>query len=291
VIIPSYNSESTIRGCLTALTEQETDFEYEVLVVDSSSDGTGDVVASEFPSVRLLRLARQTFPGAARNLAIEVSRGEILAFTDADCVPEPRWLAKMVRQHESCGYAGVGGTILNGRPRNPVAWSQYLVEFSEGLPGLPRRFVEFLPTCNASFRRSTFERHGLFSTELQAAEDRMFGWRLVRAGERLLFDPDIRVEHIFRTGVAAFLKHQAWLGRGAAEARRRTDLPHAWLVDHPLRWLSPLMRLAALETRLARWDRANLLRFNLLLPLCVSGLVAWGVGFCDGGRGGNGHRP
>jgi hypothetical protein len=109
---------------------------------------------------------------------------------------------------------------------------------------------------------------------LESSEDRTFGWRLTHAGERLLFDPAIRVAHIFRPGLRAFLRHQAWLGRGAAEARRQADLPHAWLVDHPLRWLAPLMRLAMLEARLARWDRANLVRLNLLFPLCMSGLVA-----------------
>jgi hypothetical protein len=52
------------------------------------------------------------------------------------------------------------------------------------------------------------------------------------------------------------------------------------VAEHPLRWLTPLLRLWRIETRLVRWDRANFMRFNLLLPLCCCGLLAWGLGFC-----------
>jgi hypothetical protein len=100
----------------------------------------------------------------------------------------------------------------------------------------------------------------------------------------LLFNPDIRVGHIFRPRLGAFLQHQTKLGSASATARSRVDLPHAWLVEHPLRWLVPLLRLALIEARLARWDLMNLLRFNLLLPLCLGGLIAWGAGFCRAGK-------
>jgi hypothetical protein len=57
-------------------------------------------------------------------------------------------------------------------------------------------------------------------------------------------------------------------------------LPYAWAATHSLRWFVPVARLARIEARLARWDFVNFLRFNLLLPLNLSGLVAWGIGFC-----------
>jgi len=279
VIVPSYASRATITHCLNALQRQRTEFSYEIVVVDSSNDGTAQLIKSNFPAVKLISVPHRTFPGVARNLGIEVAEGSILAFTDADCVPESLWLDKMVREHEQGNHAAVGGAVLNALPLNPVAWSGYLVEFSERLPSLPRGFVNMLPTCNVSFRRTVFQRYGPFP-DIESSEDHVFSWRLVRAGERLLFDPEIRVRHIFRPSLRAFLRHQFWLGSGSARARRQVALPYAWAVDHPPRWLLPLTRLALIETRLARQDLMNFLRFNLLLPLCLSGLIAWGIGFC-----------
>jgi GT2 family glycosyltransferase len=270
---------------------QHTSASYEVIVVDSSDDGTAELIASRFPTVTLIRLKGRTLPGPARNLGIESARGGILAFTDADCVTEPGWLDKMIRTHRSNEYAAVGGAVVNGLPFNPVAWSGYLVEFNEQLPSFPRRFVDLLPTCNVSFQPSVFARHGLFPTDLWPSEDCVFSWRLAQAGERLLFDPSIRVRHLFRPHLTAFIRHQIRLGRASATARRQVGLPHAWLATHPLRVLTPIMRLFAIEARLVRRDFLNLLRFNLLLPFCLPGLVAWGIGFWQGGQGAKAQAP
>jgi GT2 family glycosyltransferase len=280
IIVPSYNSRRTITQCLRALERQKTGFAYEVVVVDSSDDGTGDLIEAQFPAVKLIRVPQRAFAGRARNIGIETARGSILAFTDADCVPEPLWLEKMTREHEKSGCSAIGGAVLNSLPFNPVAWSGYLLEFNERLPNLPERFIDILPTCNVSFKRAVFERHGLFPTDLWPSEDHIFSWRLVRAGERLLFNPSIRVGHIFRPQLWDFIQHQLRLGRASAKARKQVDLPHSWVARHPLRWLVPFIRLARIESRLARWDFVNFLRFNLLFPLCFGGLIAWGIGFC-----------
>jgi glycosyltransferase involved in cell wall biosynthesis len=281
VIVPSYNSQSTIVQCLLALQNQETRFHYEIVVVDSSNDGTADLIASRFPSIRLYHLSQRTLPGTARNIGLREARGDVLAFTDADCVPESLWLEKMIREQVDGEYAAVGGSVLNALPFNPVAWGGYLLEFSERLPSFPKRFVDILPTCNVSFKRRIFERHGLFSDDLWPSEDHLFSWRLVEAGEPLLFNPVIQVRHIFRPQLRSFLQHQIRLGKASALARKRFKLPHAWLAEHPVRLLVPLIRLAIIEGRLARWDVKNFLRFNCLLPLCFGGLIAWGMGFCD----------
>jgi glycosyltransferase involved in cell wall biosynthesis len=281
VIVPSYNSRATIAQCLQALQSQETEFTYEVMVIDSSNDGSADLIASRFPTIKLIRLPQRTLPGPARNLGIREAAGDILAFTDADCVPEPLWLAKMIHEQTEGKCAAVGGSVLNALPFNPVAWAGYLLEFSERLPSIPRRFVEILPTCNVSFKRYIFECYGLFPEDLWPSEDHIFSWRLVEAGESLLFNPDIQVRHLFRPHLRAFLQHQIRLGKASATARKRVNLPHAWLAEHPLRWLTPLIRLVMIEGRLAHWDVKNFVRFNFLFPLCFGGLIAWGMGFCD----------
>lgn len=282
VIVPSYRSGATIERCLDSLAHQQDCPPYETIVVDSSDDDSAELVARGFPEVRLIRLEERTLPGRARNLAIEEARGEILAFTDADCVVPPDWLSRMARRHEELGHAAIGGPVDNGLPRNPVAWCGCLVEFNEFLPSTPARLTELLPTCNVSFKREVFDRHGCFPEDIWPSEDQVFCWQLARSGETLFFDPEIRVSHLFRPGFRAFVRHQRRLGAASAAARRRVPLPNAWLVDHPSRWLVPLFRLLRIETRLARRDLPNLLRFNALLPIGLWGLLSWGMGFCLG---------
>jgi GT2 family glycosyltransferase len=290
IIVPAYNARATIEYCLSALVQQKTACTYETIVVDSSDDGTGDLIAARFPAVKLLRMPQRTLPGLARNIGSDMASGDILAFTDADCVPEPQWVEKMVQTHAREDCIAVGGAVLNGLPYNPVAWGGYLLEFNERLPSFPRRFVDLLPTCNVAFKRTVFECYGPFPAELWPSEDHIFCWRLRCAGERLLFDPTIGVQHLFRPRFSAFMQHQLRLGRASAAARQQIHLPYAWAARHPLRWLTPLMRLLRIEARLARWDGANLLRFNLLLPLCFCGLLAWGMGFCTPNSTPN-HEP
>ena len=282
VVVPSYQSRATIERCLQSLREQRADVAHEVIVVDSSDDGTDALIRERFPDVRLIHLPERTLPGGARNIGIREARGRIIALTDADCVVAPGWLQRIADRHAAETLAAVGGAVDNGLERSPVAWSGLLVEFNEFLARSPERDTALLPTCNVAFRREVFERHGVFPEDLWPSEDHIFSQRLADAGERLRFDPGLRVRHLFRPTFGAFLRHQRRLGAASAAARRRVELPHAWLVESPLRWLVPLFRLARIETRLASRDLPNLVRFNVLLPICVPGLVMWGVGFCRG---------
>jgi glycosyltransferase involved in cell wall biosynthesis len=91
VIVPAYNARETIRQCLQSLAEQTARSLLEVLVVDSSSDGTGDIVAEEFPWIRLIRYAERKYCGDARNAGLAQAHGSIIALIDADCIARKNW--------------------------------------------------------------------------------------------------------------------------------------------------------------------------------------------------------
>lgn len=286
VVVPAYNAGATIGRTLAALEAQRGAPPHELIVVDSSDDGSERLVTERFPRVRLLHRPVRTPPGAARNLGVAASRGAFLAFTDADCLPPPDWLARLQALHAGGRWAGVGGSVTNGRRGNPVSSAEWLVEFSEYLPSAPAGEVAFLPTCNACFRREAFERHGPFEEDLYASEDRLLGWRLGQAGERLRFEPTLAIEHLFRTEYTTYLRHQRALGAGAAVVRLRHPLPESWLARHPLRFGVGLARLARLERRLLGQSLADFLRFNALLPWTASGVLSWGIGFATARRAG-----
>jgi glycosyltransferase involved in cell wall biosynthesis len=93
-VVPTFNRIATLRQTLTALAAQDYP-DYEIIVVDDgSSDGTGDVVTREFPAVRYVRQPNRG-PAAARNVGIRAALGDIVAFTDDDCLPPVDWLSRL----------------------------------------------------------------------------------------------------------------------------------------------------------------------------------------------------
>src|ERR1700746_2860527 len=100
IIVPCYNSERTIRACLNAILGQRTDVRYEVVVVDSSSDRTPQIVESEFKSVRLIHLERRTYAGAARNIGARSTTASFCLMIDSDCVAQPDLMDRMIARHK-----------------------------------------------------------------------------------------------------------------------------------------------------------------------------------------------
>jgi GT2 family glycosyltransferase len=285
VIVPCYNSEQTIRRCLTSIMAQRTDIPYDVIVVDSSVDQTSQIVASEFPSVRLIHLDRRTFAGAARNVGARSSLAPFCLMIDSDCVARPDLIERMIARHREADYAAVGGALRNGTPGSVSGWTGYLLEFKEFIPSAPMRLEKTVPTANVTYKRETLERHGYFDEDMWLAEDVLFNWKIHRSGGRILFDPQIEVTHLNRTGWRQVLSYQVSLGRWSAQARRRGGLPGDVLLRHPsLILLMPLVRFARAAIWLARTGGQAFLAFVVISPMYLLAACYWSFGFFQGTR-------
>ncbi len=203
VVIAAYNDAAHLEECLDALAAQDYGSgHYEVLVVDDgSTDGTADV-ARERTGVRCFQQTNAG-PGSARNLGVEQARGEIVAFTDSDCVPETGWLSALVSAFDSGGenLGAVGGPHL-GHPEDPpfarrvelflrsIGWATgYIKGHAE------RRLVTHVPSCNAAYRKQAFLRAGGFRPGLFPGEDVDLDRRLHQHGYCIVFNPEARVLH------------------------------------------------------------------------------------------------
>ena len=283
VIVPCYNSERTIRGCLTAILSQHGSVPFDVIVVDSSLDRTPHIVENEFPTVQLIHLEGRTFAGAARNIGVRATRAPFCLMIDSDCIARPDLIERMVARHHEAECAAVGGSLRNGTPKSLSGWTGYLLEFKEFIPSAPMRDVNTVPTANVTYRRETLERHGYFDDDMWLSEDVLFNWKIHKSGERILFDPAIEVTHLNRTGWKQVLSYQVSLGRCSAEARRRGGLPGDMLLRHPaLITLMPFVRLARAASWLARIDRQTFLMFLLISPMYLLGTCFWSLGFFQG---------
>jgi glycosyltransferase involved in cell wall biosynthesis len=284
VVIPCFNAKTTISKTLDAVCDQQVSFPFEVIVIDSSNDGTDQVIRTRYKQVQLHHLNEQTLPGSGRNLGIMHVRGEIVVFTDSDCVPDPDWLYRIAMQYQSRNLDCVGGSVVNGYPKNLIAWASHIIEFSEWTPDAPEGFVRNIPSCNISYKKEVFSKYKIHFTDTFPSEDTLFNWTFIQKGGSIYFDPKIRVVHLSRVGLKKLFGHQRKLGKSSAEVRRLSNMPGKIFVKHPaLCVLLPGIRWFRASCRLLRQNFKILILFWMITPLYMAAAFAWTIGFLSKG--------
>ncbi|HEU5320214.1 MAG TPA: glycosyltransferase, partial [Methylomirabilota bacterium] len=155
VVVCAYNEEATLGACLAGLAEQRYPHHEVIVVNDGSGDRTLEI-AQAAPGVRVISQDNRGL-SAARNAGIEAARGEIVAFTDADCVPDPDWLTYLVTAFETSGHAVVGGPNL---PPPEDALVPSCVAVAPGGPNhvlLTDEVAEHVPGCNMAFTKKAMQ--------------------------------------------------------------------------------------------------------------------------------------
>jgi GT2 family glycosyltransferase len=285
VVVPCYRPGALIDGCLAGLLEQDLDGPYEVIVVESTGDGTAERLTSRFPRCRVIAPRARTLPAEAQNIGVAAAAGPFIAITNHDCLVPRSWLRSMLVRHGAGTYAAVGGAIANGTPRSLVGTAAYWSEFNEFTTGRHAEPVPGVPQCNVCFRRTALVGATPFPTVRFGAEELTFNYELTRAGGVFFFDPAIVVTHLNRTTLQAYLTHQRVLGMGSAMARRLVPLPGTVLIRHPaLIPLLPLLRVSRLLSRVARRHPGELPKVLGLTPLLLLGYTIWAAGFWTGRR-------
>ena len=218
VIVCSYNGGQTLEACLRSLKKVNyPDYEV-VLVDDGSTDNTKEIV-SHHPWVKTIHQPNMGL-SVARNVGAAHATGEIIAYTDSDCMADPDWLYYLVGTLLSGNYAGVGGPNISPPAQN---WQQACVAAAPGGPShvlLTDVVAEHIPGCNMAFHRWAFEKIGGFDPEYRKAGDDVdFCWRLQQEGEVIAFSPSAIVWHYRRFTLKAFRKQQE--GYGEAESLLR----------------------------------------------------------------------
>lgn len=232
VVVCSYNGGKTLSHCLHAL--DRVDYpDYEIVFVDDgSTDNSQEVVAAWEQSREKRRAQGAKLPdfqnirqqnmglSYARNAGAAAATGEVIAYTDSDCMADPDWLYYLVGTLLSGDYAGVGGPNVSPPAQD---WIQACVAAAPGGPShvlLTDVVAEHIPGCNMAFHRWAFDQVGGFDPDYRKAGDDVdFCWRLQQGGQVIAFSPAAVVWHYRRFTLQAFRKQQE--GYGEAESMLR----------------------------------------------------------------------
>jgi len=204
VIVPCHNAASTIRACVQSiLASSYPDFEC-IVVDDASLDGS--VESLKGLNCRLIRLPANAGPGASRNAGAREARGEILAFTDADCRVPPQWLSR-IREALDDSTGAVSAGYNQPLNREPLALFQFYDTLFR-----QRNTPELIETCisaNLGLTKKVFEEVGGFLPQYYG-EDTSLGLAISRK-YTIKWDRNNGVAHYFNAGLRKFfIKHLRW---------------------------------------------------------------------------------
>lgn len=227
VVVPTRNCRHTVSALLDSL--RVLDYSnYEVIVVDSSDDGT-DRIVSKY-DVKLIRTPING-PNAARNIGIHTSIGDIICFTDGDCEVPPDWITRIICEFEKDSRIGcVGGSVL---PSLDSFLGRYSVET---LVSIFPRYTEvcvfakdqvhdqpftqkrYPVSCNLAFRRHVLEKSAGFNEKFWGGwEEFELLYRVLDQGYSIVASPRIVVYHRPRSSLLGMLRQAYGYGKGAGE--------------------------------------------------------------------------
>ncbi|WP_160116598.1 glycosyltransferase family 2 protein [Ruegeria sp. AU67] len=228
IIIPTFRDTAGLRSTLDALSQQSYPKELtEILCIDNTPDfELCDQAASLFPA----RLLHEPRPGsyAARNRGLAEATGEVFAFTDAACVPEPNWITSGIAElerHPTGALVAGKIQVFAEDPKKPTA-----VEILQIHTAFPQETYatrnHFGATANVFVSRGVIEKAGPFLGTLLSGGDHEFGRRVHASGFPVVYGETVVIRHPARRHLKAALSKSRRVVKGVYVMEKRGRLPH-----------------------------------------------------------------
>lgn len=209
ILIPTYNRPDRLRRCLTSLSKQTyPKNNYEVVIVDDGSPQNLKSVIEEFNrEMDIVYIKKERGgPASARNTGLKHVKGEIVAFTDDDCVIDKNWLYEIEDAFKDNSEAMcVKGRTLALEPN----------DFSKACEMYIYGSKKSHATNNIAYKRTVFDKIGSFDTRyVHAYEDVDLKWRFLKQGFKRVYAESMIVYHPHEDSISVFKKNAYISGTG-----------------------------------------------------------------------------
>jgi cellulose synthase/poly-beta-1,6-N-acetylglucosamine synthase-like glycosyltransferase len=276
IIIPARKAERTIFNTLRSVLVNPLCESAEIIIVNDGLDNATIRLIGEYP-VKMVDGKRKGI-AAARNMGIELSKGEILIFLDADCCASKNWLTAHLKAHE-CNETllAVGGSICMDPGASFWARCDHYSSWYNVHPYQPKRWVPNHPGANLSISRQAWEQVGEFREDLPHAgvhEDFEWQKRFERTGGKILFEPRAAVWHVDRSDFKSYLAHHCQWGYNSIEVKSKSRISRfPWIYRNPLALIIGFIPFAVAHTiyTMACW-----LKEGKLEPLFFCAFIFFG---------------
>lgn len=285
VVVVCYNEKGNIAHCLDSLLAQTTDRSlYEIIVVDNiSTDGTREIIAlytAKYDSIKLVSNPVKGIAGS-RNMGINASKYDYIAYTDADCVAPAEWLeilrtGFLMHSNKEPALAAVGGANIPPQGVNSfydalkITLNTFLGNHgsTQGKIYENDTEVDHIPTVNILYDKNILTKYGCFDESYGSiCEDPELNFRLIKAGYRIVFLKNSYVLHYMKTGLFNWARKMFTYGKG-----------RVWIIDkHPdhfrlMYLIPPMFAVSLLLTPLSLhnpWFLAPLLYFPVVFFISI----------------------
>jgi glycosyltransferase involved in cell wall biosynthesis len=212
VVIPAYNAAATLADQLEALSAQQYEDDWEVVIADNgSTDGTADLIRGYRPRFKALTLidsGRRRGHSVPRNAGARAARGELLVYCDADDVVAPGWLQAMA---DAARHYDLVGGWLDAGPLNSDTTRSWHRPWPRDQ--LRSWLLPYAVSANLGIWADVLQELGGWSTDYEAGgEDTELSWRAQLAGYRLGFAPDAVVYYRYRSALPQMARQSYAIG-------------------------------------------------------------------------------
>lgn len=259
VVVPSRNEAKHITSLLDAIGQQKY-MVSEVLIVDSSSDGTADVVAAysrehPTPPLRVVPVVKASIP-AAVNAGVVRATGEVIVRLDGHSVPDSEYVALAVSALEESGEVGVVGGVWQVAPGANTLVAEAIARAGSHPAGAgdaayriaqattARQDVDTVPF--GCYRKTLWTELGGLNEELLTNEDYEFNYRVRASGRRVVLDPAIRSTYYARATFGALARQYFRYGWWKVAMLRQHPASLRWRQAVPAAFVAALVGLCVL---------------------------------------------
>jgi glycosyltransferase involved in cell wall biosynthesis len=221
IIVITYNAKDDLKECLKSLEDQSYHDKEIIVVNDASGDGTLEYLQRFQTKTKMhfIVVSNDNNLGVAgaRNVGIQNASGDIIAFTDADCVTDRNWISELVKGYEHEGVAAVGGSISDGRITN--IWE--LTDKGHDFVASKEGFVPYIVGCNMCFE-STVLKQIMFNDDIKYGyEETLLCDFLIVEGYKIYYRPQAIVHHKRRSTLRGLLRRKYRLGVSSIWYRKK----------------------------------------------------------------------